>query len=1078
MEEKGISGKIAGAFLTSKLSILFMISFLLLGIFSIYMIPREEEPQIDVPMADIMIAYPGASPKEIEHTISEPIEKIVSNIKGVEDVYSTSMDGMAMLTVQFYVGENVERSLVNLYNELIKHMDHMPQGVTMPMIKTRAIDDVPVLGLTLWSDKTGNYSIRQMAEVVAGELKKIPDVAQINIIGGQSRQVKVVLDKERMNESNVDFNSIAQALQGNNAQTQSGFLMQNDKVYTVTTGKFFADADEIKQTIIGVDNGQPVYLYQVAKIEDGAEEPSSYVSFGFGAASADQQSKHPGTYEAVTIAIAKKKGADAMKLADSILKNVEKMKKDLITSDVQIDITRNYGQTASHKVSELLLHLIIGIIIVTVFVMLAMGWRGGLVVFLSVPITFALTLFAYFFLGYTLNRITLFALVFVTGIVTDDSIVIAENMYRHFQTKKLPPYQLAIRAINEVGNPTILATLTVIAAVLPMAFVSGMMGPYMSPMPIGASIAMIFSLLIALTLTPYFGFLFLRYKGKKNNNNKETTEVSTKDKEEDIKKNWIYRYYYVITTPLLESRWKRWSFMLALSLILFVSLSMFYTKQVSVKMLPFDNKNEFQVVVDMPEGTTLERTTAVTQALSSYLSRQKEVTNFQAYAGIASPISFNGLVRHYDLRRNTNTADIQVNLTDKDERSKQSHDIAKSMREPLQSIAQQYGANVKIVEMPPGPPVMSTVLAEIYGPNYEEQIRIAEQVKNILQKTNNVVDVDWMVEDPQTEVKFDVDKDHAMKRGIASGQIVQAMRGALSGQPVGILHQPASLNQTPIILQLPQQDRSDLQSILGIKVLNMQGKAQPVSDLVKVRKQEKEKSIYRKNQKRVVYVTAEVAGNLESPIYAMNDVSEKLSTLKLPKGYSLEEAYSAQPDSESNFTLKWDGEWKITYEVFRDLGLAFLFVLIIIYMLIVGWFQNFTTPLVQLAAIPLSLIGIVVGHWMAGAYFTATSMIGFIALAGIMVRNSILLIDFIDMRIQQGIPLKQAVIEAGAVRTTPIVLTAGSVVLSGIVMIFDPIFQGLAISLMGGTITSTILTLVVVPLLYFKQLKGKHTKKV
>ena len=1074
MAEKGISGKIAGAFLTSKLSILLMISFLLLGLFSIYMIPREEEPQIDVPMADIMIGYPGASPKEVEHSISEPIEKIVSNIKGVEDVYSTSMNGMAMLTVQFYVGENVENSLVNLYNELIKNMDRMPQGATMPMIKTRSIDDVPILGITLWSDKTGNHTIRQMAEVVASELKKIPDVAQINVIGGQNRQVKVVLDKDRMNESNVDFSSIAQALQGNNAQAESGNMVQNDKVYTVSTGNFFANADEIKHTIVGTDNGQPVYLYQVANMEDDAEDPTNYVSFGYGAASAEQQGKHPGTHEAVTIAIAKKKGADAMKLADNILKKVEEMKKDVITSDVQTDVTRNYGQTASHKVSELLWHLITAIIIVTIFVMAAMGWRGGLVVFLSVPITFALTLFAYFFLGYTLNRITLFALVFVTGIVTDDSIIIAENMYRHFQTKKLPPHQLAIHAINEVGNPTILATLTVIAAVLPMAFVSGMMGPYMSPMPIGASIAMTFSLLIALTLTPYFGFLFLRYKGKKKENENETAHTAPQEEGGSIEKNRIYRYYNAVTAPLLESRWKRWAFMLTLTVVLFASLSMFYTKSVSVKMLPFDNKNEFQVVVDMPEGTTLERTTAVMQALASYLSRQQEVKNFQTYAGTASPISFNGLVRHYDLRRSENAADIQVNLTDKDERSEQSHDIAKRMREPLQNIGKQYGANVKIVEMPPGPPVMSTVLAEVYGPDYEQQIRIAEQIKGIFGKTDNVVDVDWMVEAPQTELKFDIDKDHAMKRGIAAGQLVQAMRGALSGQPVGVLHQPASLQQIPIVLQFPQQDRSDLQQLLGFKVLNAQGMAQPVGDLIKVHEQEKEKTIHRKNQKRVVYVTAEVAGNLESPVYAMNDISEKLSSIKLPEGYSLEEAYSAQPDAETDFTLKWDGEWKITYEVFRDLGIAFLFVLIIIYMLIVGWFQNFITPLVQLAAIPLSLIGIVVGHWMADAYFTATSMIGFIALAGIMVRNSVLLIDFIDMRIEQGIPLKQAVIESGAVRTTPIILTAGSVVLSGIVMIFDPIFQGLAISLMGGTITSTVLTLVVVPLLYYKQLKGKR----
>ena len=1062
--QNGISGKIASGFITSKLSILLMFAFTILGLFSIFFIPREEEPQIEVPMADIMIGYPGALPVEVESTITQPIEKIASNIKGVEHVYSTSMNGMAMLTVQFFVGEDVERSLVKLYNELMKNMDQMPQGVTMPLVKTRAIDDVPALAFTLWSDQLGDYQLRQVAEVVGSEIKKVTDVAQVNIIGGQRRELKIILDKDKMAGNKVDFGMLTQSLQSNNSQMQSGSLVSGDVVYSVQTGNFFSSADEVKNIIVAVNNNQPVYLYQIAAIEDGPEVPKQYVSFGYGAASVEKELMSD-DYSAVTISIAKKKGTDAMALADVIIDKVEYLKKDVITSDINVEVTRNYGETASQKVTELLWHLIIAIIAVTGIVVLAMGWRGGLVVFLSVPVTFALTLFAYYFLGYTLNRITLFALVFVTGIVVDDSIVIAENMYRHFKMKKLPPLQAAIYAINEVGNPTILATFTVIAAVLPMAFVSGMMGPYMSPMPIGASIAMIFSLLVALTLTPYFGYLFLRQTKKKES--EETEEVKV------LEQTRIYKLYAKLITPLLDNRKKRWGFMIGLTIVLLSSFVLFYTKSVPVKMLPFDNKNEFQVVIDMPEGTTLERTSAVTKELAAYLSQNEKVTSYQTYVGTSAPISFNGLVRHYDMRSSENVADIQVNLIDKSKRSEQSHDIASAVRNDLQTIGEKYDANVKVVEVPPGPPVMSTIVAEIYGPDYNQQIAVAKEVKDLLTNTANVADVDWSVEDDQIEYRFEVNKDKAMKLGIPTGQVVQNMYAALSGMQVGVLHQPSSINQVGIVLQLPEKDKSELDDLFGLKVINQQGMAIPIGDLVDVKEEIKAKSISRKNQKRVVYVLTEVAGDLESPIYPITEVSDKLSEIKLPEGYVLNEEYTQQPLFEDDFSLKWDGEWQITYEVFRDLGLAFLFVLLIIYVLIVAWFQNFITPLVQLAAIPLSLIGIIIGHWIIGAYFSAPSMIGFIALAGIMVRNSILLIDFIDIRLKDGETLKQAIIEAGAVRSIPIALTAGGVVLAGVVILFDPIFQGLAISLMGGTITSTLLTLIVVPLLYFKMLKKK-----
>lgn len=779
--------------------------------------------------------------------------------------------------------------------------------------------------------------------------------------------------------------------------------------------------------------------------------------------------RYKSTYPAVTIAVSKKKGADAMKLSQQITTKVDQIKKKLIPSDVQLTVTRNYGESASEKVSELLLHLFFAIVVVTLFVMLAMGWRGGLVVFLSVPVTFALTLFSYYFMHYTLNRITLFALVFITGIVVDDSIIIAENMHRHFKMKRLPPLQAAIFAINEVGNPTILATFTVIAAVLPMAFVSGLMGPYMSPMPIGASIAMMISLIVALTLTPYLGYIFLREKEKKGAAHKESKAMI-------LEETRIYKIYLAFILPLLQSRKKRYAFIFGTAIILIGTLSMFYTKTVAVKMLPFDNKNEFQVVIDMPEGTTLEKTHAVSAEIAAYIAKQPLVKTYQEYVGTSAPISFNGLVRHYDLRSGDNVADIQVNLVDKKDRSIQSHDIAKNMRGPIQKIARKYNANVKMVEVPPGPPVLSTVVAEVYGPDYDKQIDIAQQLKARFAHTQDVVDIDWMVEDDQPEYHIEVDKEKAMRIGVATEQISATVFAAIAGMQAGIIYNPDAFNQTAINLKLSDVDKTSIDEVLDLRVANMQGGSVPIRDLVSVKRQIKPKSIYRKNQKEVVYVLADMAGKLESPFYAISKVSDSLKTMNIPAGYTLQEEYTKQPELENNYSLKWDGEWQITFEVFRDLGIAFAVVIIMIYMLIVGWFQNFKVPFVMLAAIPLSLIGIVIGHWMMGAYFTATSMIGFIALAGVMVRNSILLIDFIDIRLKEGIPLQQAIIEAGAVRTTPILLTAGAVVLGAVIILFDPIFQGLAISLMGGTITSTFLTLLVVPLLYYKMLKNKVKK--
>lgn len=1061
--KSGFAGGIAKQFINSKLTPLLMIAFLAIGIYSSYLTPREEEPQIDVPIADIFFRYPGASPKEIESRVMQPLEKVVANIPGVEYVYSTSMPGQAMLIVQFYVGEDIERSLVKMYNEINKHMDEMPVGISMPLVKTRSIDDVPVLGLTFWSESYDDYQLKRIAQEVNNEIEQVNEVSETKIIGGRSRQIRVVLDNELMASYRVDPLSIARNIQTANEQFNAGSFNRNDTEYLVEAGEFLKTSDDVAKLVVGIHNGSPVYLKQVAKVLDGPEEPIQYVSFGYGKIN-ERKGFYQGEYPAVTISVAKRRGADAMKVSDEILAKMKHLEKDLIPSDVQVDVTRNYGETASHKVSELLMHLLGAIIAVTFVVMLAMGWRGGLVVFLSVPITFALTMFSYYFLDYTLNRITLFALVFVTGIVVDDSIIIAENMHRHFKMKKLPFIQAAIRSIDEVGNPTILATFTVIAAVLPMVFVSGLMGPYMSPMPIGASIAMIFSLLVALTITPYLAFRLLRVI----------------EKEDKVKKAFklenspIYKLYSKTMLPMLESRLKRWVFIGGVSFLLLGSMTLVYFKLVAVKMLPFDNKNEFQVIIDMPEGTTLERTAAVTKELAAHIAQQENVINYQTYVGTASPMNFNGLVRHYDLRRGSNVADIQVNLTNKGDRRLQSHDIAKAMRPGLQLLAEKYNANVKVVEVPPGPPVLSTLVAEIYGPDYETQMDVAKQVKGLFAQTTDVVDIDWHMEDDQTEYKFNVLKEKAALLGISTQQVVHTLQMALGGHEVSQLYAEREHEQVGISLRLREDERSGLTDLKKVNILNQKGQTVALGDLVELKKGLQDKSIYRKNQKRVVYVTADIAGKLESPVYGILEMSENLGNIQLPKGYELNEEFTQQPFVQDNYSLKWDGEWQITYEVFRDLGAAFAVVLLVIYLLIIGWFQNFKVPFVMMVSIPLSLVGILIGHWLMGAFFTATSMIGLIALAGIMVRNAILLIDFINLRLKDGVPLKEAVIEAGAVRTTPILLTAGTVVIGAVVILFDPIFQGLAISLMGGSIASTFLTLVIVPLIYYMTEKKKY----
>jgi len=1029
---------------------------MVIGVYSSFLIPREEEPQIDVPMADIFVGYPGANPSEVESRVAKPLEKIVSNITGVEYVYSTSMNEQAMLIVQFVVGEDIERSYVKLYNELMKNMAQMPKGVTPPLVKTRSVDDVPIMNLTLWSDEVDDTQMKKVALTLKDKIETIEDISVVNDIGGRREQIDIVINPAKLDFYKLNVSQIQNLLQANHQSQFTGELTKANQNIRLKTGQFFNSIKDINKLIVGQNGQQPIYLHQVADIKYAASTPQNYVSFGYGAASAEQKN-YLSEYPAVSLSIAKRKGADAMQLAEQIEDNISQYKTEFIPDNIKVEVTRNYGETASQKVSELLLHLIGAIIAVTIIVMLAMGWRGGLVVFLSVPVTFALTLLSYYLLDYTLNRITLFALIFVTGIVVDDSIIIAENMHRHFKMKQLPFKKAAIYAINEVGNPTILATFTVIASVLPMAFVSGLMGPYMSPMPIGASIAMILSLFVALTIVPYLGFVFL----------KKTEKTAEDEKPKDITDSKIYKFYKKLQQPLLENKAKRWGFLGVIFLILFASFILFFTNSVIVKMLPFDNKNEFQIVIDLPEGSTLEQTNAVTQEIAQYVRQRPEVVNYQSYVGTASPITFNGLVRHYDLRQNKYLADIQVNITNKHDRSAQSHDIAKDFRAGVKAIADQFNAQIKIVEVPPGPPVLSTIVAEVYGPNYEKQIQLADSIKTILSNTTDVVDIDWRVEAPQKEYHLIVDKEKAQLKGIQQAQIIQNLNILMQDQPVAALYEENANLPTSISIKLSDASKSDINEVLNVPVVAQNGVSYPISDFVKPIQKTIEKSIYRKNQRRVVYVTAEMAGKLESPVYAILGMEDKLKAIDMPEGYKINESYLGLPKHTDDFTVKWDGEWQITLEVFRDLGLAFLGVIIIIYMLIVGWFQSFRAPIVMMIAIPLSLVGIILGHWIMGAFFTATSFIGMIALAGIMVRNSVLLIDFVNLKQKEGMPLKEAILQAGAVRTTPILLTAGTVVIGAFVILFDPIFQGLAISLMGGSIASTVLTLLVIPLIYY-----------
>ena len=1056
----GFAGKLAGTFVNSKLTPLLIVASLLMGLFAVLKTPREEEPQIIVPMADVLVQMPGASSKDVERRVTTPLEKLIWEIPGVEYVYSTSSPGQSMVVVRFLVGQDQERAFVRLREKLQSHYDLIPPGASQPIIKPRSIDDVPILALTLHSKTIDSFQLRQVALRVEEGIKSVPNVSETIVIGGRRREMQIIPDASKMAGFGIGTNEILQALGQANQQSQTGIYSNANKEIAVKSGRFFNSTEDVRNTAVGASSGRTIYVRDVAEVVDGGEDAAQYVLFGNGPA--EHGSASDVLESGVTISVAKRQGVNAIDVVQGVMAKLATMKGTVVPSDIEVTVTRNYGATSAEKSNELLFHMGIAVVSVTILIAVALGRKESMVVLAAIPVTLALTLLVFYLYGFTLNRITLFALIFSIGILVDDAIVVVENIVRHLRmrTDDGPGLiETAIHAVDEVGNPTILATFAVIAAILPMAFVGGLMGPYMRPIPVGASAAMIFSLMIAFIVTPWAAVRILKNSKGSHGGHGEHGDHGPDD--------FLTRVYRGMMTPLLRS-WKvRTGFFTVVLILLFGSMALVGIKAVTVKMLPFDNKNEFQVIVDMPTGTTLEQTTAASRALAAFAAKIPEVTNYQIYAGTASPFNFNGLVRHYFMRTASYQADIQINLTDKNERKAQSHDIVKRTREGFAKIAAEYGARIKMAEVPPGPPVLETLVAEVYGPDQETRLEMAAKVKQVFKDTEGVADVDWYVDDNQGTQRFLVDQEKANLAGVTVGSVNQALSTALGGLSVGLLHDEGAREDVPVIARMNRSARSSSERLSSIRVKSQSDAMIPLSELVKVREESTDKSLYHKNLLPVVYITGDVVGRQESPVYAILKMNQAIDQLKLPSGVKLNVQTTTLPTNTNQSTVKWDGEWYITYDVFRDLGVAFAAVLVLIYILVVAWFQDFKTPIVIMAPIPLTLVGILPAHALMGAFFTATSMIGFIAGAGIIVRNSIILVDFVELQRRNGSTLEQAVIDAGAIRFRPMLLTAAAVIVGSFVILFDPIFQGLAIALMAGEIASTLLSRIAVPVLYF-----------
>jgi multidrug efflux pump subunit AcrB len=1075
-EPLGVAGRIARAFIDSKLTPLLILTSVLLGLAAVWLLPREEEPQIKVPMIDVLVSMPGAGSKEIEERVTRPMEKLLWEIPGVEYVYSTSRPGESLVIVRFVVGSSAEQSVVRLNQKLQSNFDRIPHGVSQPLIKVRSIDDVPILALTFHSERYDHVMLRRLVAQVDDAIKQVPSVAETQLIGGGRRQVRVLLDPASLASRGLSPVGLIPRLRQANRQYAAGGLTSENREIVIETGGFLETAEDVGNVVVGVSGGKPVYLREVAQIVDGAEEPSDYVFFGEGSAPAQP---------AVTLTVAKRPGVNAIAIAHEVGKKLDTLKGSLIPAEVTVSIARDYAETAAEKSNELLFHMLIAVCSVSLLILLVLGWRESGIVAIAIPSTLALTLLVFFLYGYTLNRITLFALIFSIGILVDDAIVVVENIVRHFH---LPANQgrnrstVAVEAVNEVGNPTILATCAVIAAVLPMAFVGGLMGPYMRPISIGSSAAMFFSLAIAFIVTPWAAVRILRAgraKAALSADQAATSPGPPFEHGEDV----FTRFYRMLMAPLISHRAWRCIFLAVIVTLLLSAAALVGVGFVKVKMLPFDNKSEFQIILNMPEGSALERTAQAAREMAAALREEPGVTNYQIYIGLAAPYNFNGLVRHYFMRSGANVADIQVNLVGKNKRKAKSHDIAKRVRPRIAAIAEKYGARIAVAEVPPGPPVLQTLVAEIYGPMEETRLRMAEKVRDIFRSVDGVVDIDWYIEADEPKARFVIDKEKAALHGISAETISQTLRIAVGGQSVDLLHQPREKEDVNISFELPRSARVTPEELLALRVRSGDANALPepgasggaplvpLRELVTIDKTITDKSIYHKNLMPVTYVIGDVAGKIESPVYAilqMNRALKKLDTREFGgNGASLKIYNAVLPFTDQRPAIKWDGEWHITIEVFRDLGKAFAAVMALIYVLMVGWFRSFLTPLIVMAAIPFSLVGILPAHGALGAFFTATSMIGFMAGAGIVVRNSIILVDFIELRLREGMPLAQAVVDAGAIRFRPMLLTAMAVVVGAGVILFDPIFQGLAISLMAGEVASLLISRMAVPVLYF-----------
>ena len=1056
MMRVGFAGRVAHAFLDSKLTPLVVAASLGLGALALLATPREEEPQIRVPMVDVKVAFPGATAEEVEGRVVEPIERAVWGISRVEHVYSSARPGFALVTVRFLVNESNEESLVKVYERLNTVTPHLPQGTFPPVIELHSIDDVPFLTLTLWGEGTSRDTLRPLAAELAQELSEIPETSKAYLIGGRPRTVRVEPDPDRMAARGVSFLALSQALSAASQRQDAGTSVRANREIRLEADAFFRTADEVRRVVLAVHEGRPVYVSDVAEVRDGPDEAQDAVFFSAGMAGASAAAPAGREVPAVTIALAKRPGANATTLSQAVLRKVDSLRPRLLPASVHVEVTRDYGQTAQEKSNELVEHLLIATLSVVALISLAMGWRSGLVVGIAVPVTLALTLFIYFLAGYTLNRVTLFALIFSIGILVDDAIVVVENIERHHREKKGKQSfaRTAVEAVDEVGNPTILATFTVIAAILPMAFVRGLMGPYMRPIPTGASAAMLFSLAVAFIVSPWAAYRVFRHHHEGEERPEPTEGAST-------------RLYRRAMTALVQRPAVRWAFFAGVVAVLGLTLGLVGVGLVKVKMLPFDNKSEFQVLVEHDEGTPLEVTLETARQMNRDLATVPEVANVQIYAGTAAPFNFNGLVRHYFLRRSPSGADLQVNLVSKHDRDVQSHDLAKAVRPRLTEIARSRGARVKVIEIPPGPPVLDTVVAEIYGPSEKARAELAGTVRGLFETTEGVVDVEDSLEARRNRVQLILDREKAGLKGIPAAAVAETLAGSGAGRDVARLDLPHSREPVPVRVRLSAADRSRLDRRLALRVDSPLGASVSLSELVRVETSEEPQPILHKDLKPIVYVFGDLAGERESPVYALTELNRKLDALRLPDGTAVERHAIEAPQTSDRPALKWDGEWQITYEVFRDLGIAFAVVLVLIAILVIGWFQSFTVPLAILLPIPLSLIGILPGHWAFGAFFTATSMIGFIAGAGIIVRNSIILVDFIELKLRQGMALEEAVVEAGAVRFRPMLLTAAAVVVGSFVILFDPIFQGLAISLMMGEVAATLLSRMAVPVVYY-----------